>query len=350
MVSTACRPGGIDVTLAGMRDQTFQDFEVILVDRRYERRHTEVVELANNWGVPVLHVPEHRRNGKWVSFASAWNTGFALARGRTVIILVDYAYAPPKWIENHLEALGEGLRYVVAPYHVLPLPDLEPKCDYDFIGVYREWKKSFSCSEENAVGRGEVLDEMRVFRKGWFDPSWLSELLSKQAEGELGVDDRIKAWSQVRDAGLPEGWVHIKNESIARDFLWELNGVDERLERGRGPIDIDFQWRLVTGGAEMVWCPKATVFYLDPHVLLPALPFGSTLERVSGRWSWRDGLSYVSHRRAEMSFGRSPAAKNSYTLKQLSERLSSWRDGDVPVPRDVSDMEYWGRELLPESI
>ena len=33
------RAGGIDVSLRGMLDQTFDDFEIILVDGRYHKRH-----------------------------------------------------------------------------------------------------------------------------------------------------------------------------------------------------------------------------------------------------------------------------------------------------------------------
>src|SRR6266853_3506423 len=124
LVSTF-RPGGIDMLMAGMRDQTYKDFELVLIDRRYALRHDRVQQLAARCGVKLIHVTEHRRNGKWVSFCSAWNTGMALARGDVLIFLQDYAYTPPGWIEAHLEALGYGRRYVLAPYTYAKMPELE---------------------------------------------------------------------------------------------------------------------------------------------------------------------------------------------------------------------------------
>ncbi len=82
------RPGGIDILLAGMRDQTYPKdrFELVLVDHRYERRHEQVMALAKRYDLPnVTHVPEHRRNGHWAVTSSAFNTGFALAQGLSLI-------------------------------------------------------------------------------------------------------------------------------------------------------------------------------------------------------------------------------------------------------------------------
>ena len=44
------RPGGIDITLAGLRGQTVKDYELIIIDHRYERRHKQVMELAREYG------------------------------------------------------------------------------------------------------------------------------------------------------------------------------------------------------------------------------------------------------------------------------------------------------------
>ena len=58
-VVTACwRPGGMDLLMQGMHDQTFKNFEVIMVDRRYERRHKKVMEWAKHYGIECFyHVP-----------------------------------------------------------------------------------------------------------------------------------------------------------------------------------------------------------------------------------------------------------------------------------------------------
>lgn len=354
VLSTAFRPGGIDVLLAGMRDQTHRDFEVILVDRRYERRHEEVMALAAEYGVSLLHVPEHRRNGKWVSFASAWNTAIALSRGRVVIFLADWMYTPPGWIEGHLAALGGQRRYVSGSYRFVPLPELVLKRPYDFEAAVRAWEAGFECTEESPVARGEILDEMYPLKAGRFQTVWLPHLMSLPVRHQ---DLRMTDLRRTGGSGLGNGWLHIKNDSVSRDVLLELNGLDERLERGRGPLDIDLQNRLVASNVELWWAPEVSVCYLDPHVIDPALPFGSSKPiRLEGRWSWPDGLAYAEKRCVEMSAGGSPRAKNPWSLEELSQSLERlWFSGgrvlhaQLPIC-DVGDIEYWGgKEIWPDS-
>lgn len=348
VVTLAFRPGGIDITLAGMRDQTFRDFEVVLVDRRYEHRHDQVMELARKYGVSLIHVPEHRRNGKWVSFASAWQTGFALARGDVVILMVDWMYAPPGWIERHLDVLGSKRRYVIGSYIFIALPDLDMKVPYDFDLARKVWEENLEVTETSPVSDGKVLDEMYVFKDGPFDPAWIPELVKKPTHL---VDLRRTELRRPAGPWVGEGWLHLKNESLHRSVLYEINGVDERLERGRGPLDIDIQYRLIGAGVELWWQPDIDLYYFDPHYIDPAVPFGATKPvRLEGRWSWEDGKEYVRRRRLEMQLGGSVRAKNPYDLAEFSNRMEKWRDGVLdPDPVDVDDMTYWGREIWPES-
>ncbi len=113
------------ITIAGLAGQTFKDFECIFVDNRYEKRRDRVDQIARKHGLHLIHAPEHRRNGHWMVSCEAFNTGFALARGKYVMLLPDYTYAPPDWIESVLNVLSEHPRRVVAtPYDFVELPDL----------------------------------------------------------------------------------------------------------------------------------------------------------------------------------------------------------------------------------
>ena len=342
IVSTVCRPGGIDILLAGMRDQTFKDFEVILVDRRYERRHARVMEMAEQYGVDLVHVPEHRRNGKWVGFASAWNTGFALAQGEYVLMLVDWSYAPPTWIEKHLAVLEGKRRYAFGPYRFLELPALILKKEFDFESI--KWGEFDRCVDTNEVLDGHVFDEVDVFMDGRFDPAWIPQLTSTYTK-----DLRLNYGESAR-SNVDEGWLHIKNDSVTRSVLEELDGLDERLERGRGPLDIDLQIRLTVGRVETYWDPELYIWYMDPHSITQGYPWGGKSKRIEGRWSWNDGLGYADRRKVELSFGAPITAKNKQRLSVLSEKLAAWRDPKFVCPiNDVTDLEYWGCEMWPDT-
>lgn len=345
VVSTAFRPGGIDILLAGMSDQIFKDFEVVLVDRLYARRHDRVMQMAQDYGVRLIHVPEHRRNGKWISYCCAWNTGFAVARGTAILILGDWMYAPPGWIERHTAALEGRKRYVVGSYAFLSMPSLALKRPYDFETKLVEWRSAFRCTDESEVMSGGILDDVDVFQDGRFHGSWVDKLPASET-----LDVRL-GYRSSAGSGMDPGWLHVKNDAVYRSILLDIGGLDERLERGRGPMDIDVQLRLEQAGVELWWDPDVVVYYIDPHYILPTLPYGAMDERLEDRWSWQDGLSYVTRRRAEIAFGGAPVAKNNYSLSELSSRLEAWRRSDVqPVSREVTDIEYWGRPIWPDSL
>lgn len=347
LVSTF-RPGGLDLTFAGMRDQTHRDFEVILVDKRYEKRKHRVDEYKRKFGdFRFIHAPEHRSNGKWVTFCSAWNTAIALARGKYVIFHQDYAYAPPGWIEKHIEAIANNpKRVAIGPYDYYDFPELDLLKPHD-VDPQKCHAIGDRCTDLDPILTDDILDELFVF-KGPFDPSWLKTLT-------IGADPRYadKQWRECRQAFFDQGapvkgdWLHVKNESCTRDFIYALNGLDERLERGKGPMDIDLGIRIENAGGELYWhgnCPRPSC--INPRFFCRNHPWGAMHERLEGRWSFDDGMHYnklVQSRKAYY-------AQNPYRMEDLSRRLESWRKADAPkIAQNLSDLAYWGSEIWPDT-
>jgi predicted HAD superfamily hydrolase len=103
------RPGGVDVVLAGLRGQTFKDFEVVFVDGLYHERHALVLEEVKRVGLeqPFFHVPNHRyRPDIWGATCAGYNTGFALSDGDVVVMLLDYGYAASGLARGACQAPG----------------------------------------------------------------------------------------------------------------------------------------------------------------------------------------------------------------------------------------------------
>lgn len=346
LVSTF-RPGGLDLTFAGMRDQTHRDFELILIDKRYEKRSNQVTDFQKKYGDwQFIYAPEHRSNGKWVTFCSAWNTGIALARGRFIIFLQDYAYAPPGWIEAHLEALYTNVtRLVVAPYNYYDYPQLALKKPYDFAG---QTPLGDRCTELDPILTDDILDEIQVFQKGAFDPSWIPHL-------RIGEDPAYSQyqWKECRsdlhknNIKIGPDWIHVKNESMSRDLIYKMNGLDERLERGKGPMDIDIGIRAINAGAELFWnekCPRHTA--INPRFFCRNHPWGAMSERLEGRWSYDDGLAYNELQKSRGTY----YAQNPYHMADMAKRLESWRDLSTPkVSQNLSDLAYWRQEIWPDT-
>ena len=342
LVSTF-RPGGIDILLAGMRDQTFKNFEVIVVDRRYEIRHDLVMAAAD--GLDLYHVPEHRRNGKWAAIGSAWNTAMALANGDIFIFLPDWTYTPPGWIEAHLavHAATTGVVYTAAPYRYTALPQVGIKKPFDFS---TQQGRGASCSELDAVLRGEIFEELSAFME-----PFTGEVAFSLPHHLLPHQD-----SRVADAGqaLHPTWLHVKNESLGRDLAFMLNGLDERLDRGKGPLDIDWGYRLAAVGVMGLWTPAAMALCPNPRLVCGTMPWGDRDTRVESRWSYLDGDAYNQRRKAELNEGGNVQARNPFKLIDLRERLvdEGWRDKTKVVDvttLEVADLAYFGGEIWPDT-
>lgn len=334
----------MDVALAGMRDQTFKDFEYIVVDHRYERRHDEAMALARTYGVNLIHVPEHRRNGKWSVLASAFATGFALARGRVVIMLVDWTYAPPGWLEAHLQHHQGSPKLVYGPYtYYRSVPKLKLLQPFDFSGQAN--RADSSCIDEDAVLRGEILPEVCPFLDGPFDPAWLPGLAKEVAPHQ---DVRVRG----PGPGVHYTWTHLKNESLLRSELYRLNGVDVWSERGgRMSTDTEFGLRAEVSGQALWWEPAAHAHCVNPRgTVCRVLPFGVDAERYDGRWSLADCKAYFARREGEIRAG-DIRAKSPVTLEELARRLAPWRElPQVDTSKlDRSDHIYFGGEIWPNS-
>lgn len=339
VLTTAFRPGLLDVTLAGMRDQTFRDFELIVVDRRWEHRRGVVRWLAEKYGVRCIHIPEHRRNGKWACIGSAWNTAMAVARGDILIFLQDGAYAPPGWIEAHMRWHEQDDRvYMIGPYRYLGLPPLRLKPPFDAEGFDFSGDR-LHCTEQGLVLQGKVLDEMFAFIDGPFEPAWLPGLpvLSSPQDPRDHKDG----------TQIPDTHLHIKNESMRREVAYELNGLDERLDRGKGPLDLDWGLRLSAAGVKLIWDSQLYTPALNGREIVPTMPWGTMDERLEGRWSWQDGLAYNARRREECKVSL-PTAKNPFDLLALSYALESWRyETKFDIARiEVPDHRYWGPQVI----
>jgi glycosyltransferase involved in cell wall biosynthesis len=84
--------------------QTFQDFELIVVDLVWAQRPRYLEENFGSLGFPVLHIPDKSsifRDLNLIRICSARNTGLMYARGQCVVFTDDCQ----EWTENAFERL-----------------------------------------------------------------------------------------------------------------------------------------------------------------------------------------------------------------------------------------------------
>jgi len=325
------RPGGIDIALRGLADQTYEDFEIIFVDGRYQKRHEMVLGLVKDLGIrqPFYHVPNHRNNDLWGTPCSGFNTGFMLSEGEIVIMLLDYAYAPPGWIESHL-ALHDQRRLVMSPHLYTEMPG--PLLTKDGIDPIVFSAGAPETTTGNILEQRDKFEEISIFPFP-FESSWLTGLAVHQ-------------WpNQDPKAIIGTGpnsytYMHTKNDSFPLQAALEVGGMDENFDRGRGPGDTEFGYRLYMAGCQPYISQEARVYCLNPRGILPNLniviPESGSFE---GRWTYEEGKSYMDSRKG---FSKS---NNPYDILERRREIWHWRelsqDREAKIPFNEVPDEVW---------
>jgi glycosyltransferase involved in cell wall biosynthesis len=111
IVYTTKRPGGYDVVLNALGQQTSRDFELVCVDELAPYREHQIREMAAARGVTVTFiqkskVPSEKRRYK---IQNAYNSGLLMVRGQLVSILNDYAWLPSRFVEETIKFYSNSL-------------------------------------------------------------------------------------------------------------------------------------------------------------------------------------------------------------------------------------------------
>jgi hypothetical protein len=323
------RPGGLDISFAGLAAQSFQDFEVIFIDARYHLRHEAVLDAWARTGAtqPLIHVPNHRISGTpWPNQSCGYNTGFMLAAGEVVVMMMDYAFAEPTWLAEHVAAHEAGERRMVIGEKDVrwPLPmrmkDGQPPRDFDPATLDEAW----------LAERYASFDEVSSLAEP-FDPP------------------RIRALPRKEFPLTETHWVNVrtKNESFRLEDLLAVNGMDEHYDYYQGPGDSDIGYRLDLHGCVAHVIPPRLIC-ADPRDVLPngSKLMHSATHRAPPPWHWKpcwaEGCAYFE---SVKKAGRK-VAPNPYSLREKREELWGWRELSqkreiVMASRVVSDMEYY---------
>lgn len=249
------RIGGLDVSFSGLGNQTFKDYEVILVDALYGRRRQVVVEYAQEKGVPLIHIPPKKDTLPLHAPNNFENTGILQSSGELIIILGDYQYAPNNWLQRHWDAYMQDKQTIFTSgldiYDHPPIKEginevLNPSAYYAFLDFNY-------CPEIN----DKVM--ITVFKEE-FKPEMLRNLplLIPDARGSVPQHPH---WS----------WVILKNDSIPIKALEAVNGLDESLDFGSGYQDTDFAFRVLKAEYKLFFDPSNKVFQVNHRSIIPPL-------------------------------------------------------------------------------
>lgn len=279
-VSVCCvttRPGGIDVLLAGLKNQEFDDFEVVLVDAHFHRRRDVVADYFAKAQIALRHVPPRLQNFPLDSVPQYRNTAIAKASGELLVWLVDYSFLPPGGLRAHWdvyekhdkEVAGMGAHwYVFPPPLAFDLPWYAPS-------------KMFTPNAEKGVTYGYDRKASEVFAEdvlsGMYD-SYMYSVFTHPLESPDMIrglkDDPYFYHADPKAHGRIHGKIygsffHAKNESVPLDWALRVNGFDEGYI-AHSYDDSDFGVRVEhLGGMWSLLGPESNVQIVNPRHIFP---------------------------------------------------------------------------------
>jgi len=327
------RPGGLDVSLLGLANQTFQDFEILIIDSLYWRRHEEVLSAVRSSGIkqPVMHVPNHRyQPGLWGTTCAGYNTGFMLAAGELIVMLCDFAYMSPDWLASHVaHHATEHPRMVVAPHQYRQLPTLKIRAE---------------TLRRVGTPPNVILSQRERFFQDDGEISIFEDALTSEAIRALPLDGPPDTdGKHSRESGpIHFSAMHTKNESFTTESILAINGMDENYDRGRGPGDTCLGRRFVASGCHGWLARDAGVIVLNPRGVMPNPNLAIQDDDYEGRWGVTSGDRY--YRETEERV----VANNPFDLRELRDEIWKWRamsqEKEAIIPRNViSNEEYFAK-------
>jgi hypothetical protein len=275
VVVPTCRVGGLDVLCDSLERSTFKDFELVISDMLWQKRHGMVRLVAPRYSYPIVHVEPPFNPFPVLSYCRTSNAGIANARGKVVVFLADYTWVPPTVLEIHAlfhQARPDERVALMCPHDYVTYPNPPFHYENDEIDRYVDDLKHGRL-DNYACSIGPVGDPSTFVT----DPKW------------GGADPKLRMGAGV----LQPTYFHAKNESIKTEALLKVNGWDEDFDGTTPYQDADLAGRL-TNQLGLTWLlnPAAVVKIVNPR---PFFPFPKRLypiERNEGLWRSREETRY----------------------------------------------------------
>jgi len=254
VIYPTCRIGGVDILVDAMENQSFKDFEVILVDELYDFRKGMVDDYAKKHGVNIRHVKPKHLKGVPFQLANNMNTGLLWAEGELIVVLEDYMWAGADWLKMHWDLYRKFSTLVVGNLRFVPLPETK----WETRPIMRN--RQFHIKEEE-IAEGWIS----IFKKEFKGDT-------EKLERQVYIDD----YRKLDGFGGPlidgrykfiEGKWFWGNMSIPLETILNLNGWDEHYDGGHGYREIDVGERAELLGQKILYDPENRIYHFDHSAL-----------------------------------------------------------------------------------
>lgn len=220
-VSVVCntiRPGIFKVLKETLQAQTYKNFELIVVDGRYDERKDLVQEYFKDVDFEVLHIGDPIRDKDKFKFGlfHADNAAISVVRGELVVFLQDFIYMPKNGLEKYVNL------YIT-----------NPNCIYSGVDTRNQVTKLETI-------QGEKVDRMIDINEGYDveikEPEFISP---RKWDGKaIRTTQNFYEW-ELNYASAPR--------SILQEFGFQLSW-----DKGFGYDNTEFALRFLFAGGEII--------------------------------------------------------------------------------------------------
>lgn len=257
IVMPTMRPGGLDVLFKSLENQTFKNFELIIVDGIYKYRKDLIAEKLKQYSFRVKHIEPIKNMFPISCLAHSTNTGFVYVSSPLVLMITDYTYLPADCVAKHLAFHqinpAENLGYM-CPHQYKSLPSL----NRHFIPYKNEDTELYI----DDLNKNKLSDMMwSIFQEDFNqDP----EILPLDSMGN--ADNKLFMPYGIGDQNA----FNAKNESLKLEAILKVNGWDEELDGAHLCQDNVFSDILVRKlGFNWIVDKNNKVYIINPRFVMP---------------------------------------------------------------------------------
>jgi glycosyltransferase involved in cell wall biosynthesis len=238
------RIGGLDLLFDSLVRQSYQNFELILVDNiKPWRRGIQGPGLGNRYPFDgnLQHIEPRDNPFPQVQYCRTMNTGVAHAHGEILLYLCDYSYLAEDCLAQHAALQKLYSCPITLDYKYVGLPPLKRPLDYREPTPGTEALSAEYTAEVNA-NTARYLEDLKSGKLNDLMWSIFEKPLTPEAIAALPVEHEHKP--SGADLAVDWNWCSFKNESFPTKLILDMNGHDERYDESHGWQDSEFSYRL----------------------------------------------------------------------------------------------------------
>ena len=262
------REGGIDAQLRYFAQQTFKDFEMVIVDELWDKRHNAIEALIKNLGLDVVYLKPRRYMEKVVTstHTMARNEALTYMDAENVLFFDDYQIPMGNLLAEHVHYLRQKIA---------------------------------------VVGQQINLNRMDINHPDF---------------------NNVKAQDNRNTGTVKEisyAWFWTNNASTPMSTMLAMNGVDERFNGATGGEDYaGIGLSLTQLGVKIIYNPSALCYHIDHDGIPEAI---SDFKRLSDNPIGNKVYSYQNHDHNLAAFVKNPYHNGNPNLME-NEQFKCWRD------------------------